>query len=201
MSASRPAIDDDGRVRRRVRPRQAVSVGHRVVAPGERDLLLRPERLHDRQPLDHARHPHTRLVVGEARLVVVGLHPPRAEAELDPALSGQVQGGDLLGQHDRMAVVVVEDERSDPQGRRRLRRHRQGHQGPELVAEVVWDVQARIAERLAASGKVAPRPHRRGHGALDGKAKGTRHGRIVGWRPRSPQSSGRPGRSPQPASP
>ena len=33
-----------------------------------------------------------------------------ADAELDPPLADQVQGGDLLGQHDRVAVVVVEDQ-------------------------------------------------------------------------------------------
>ena len=58
-------------------------------------------------------------VVRDARLLVVGLHPAGADAELDAAAGEHVERGDLLRQHDRVLVVVVEDEAADAQRRGR----------------------------------------------------------------------------------
>ena len=54
----------------------------------------------------------------EAGLLVVGGHPARADAELEPAVGEQVDRRRLVGEHDRVLVVVAEHERADPQRRR-----------------------------------------------------------------------------------
>ena len=51
----------------------------------------------------------------DARPLVVGGHPPGAEAELEPAVAQHVDGRGLGGEHDRMLVVVAEHERADAQ--------------------------------------------------------------------------------------
>ncbi len=110
-------------------------------------------------------------IVGDARLLVVGGHPSGAQPELDPALGEQVEGGDLLGQHDRVPVVVAEDQRSDPQGGGGLGRHGQGHQRPELVLEVVGDEQGRVPEVFDACGPVRHAAPAGSVGQLDGEAE------------------------------
>ena len=60
-------------------------------------------------------------------LLVVGGHPPRADAELEPAVGQQVERRRFVGEHDRVLVVVAEHERADAQrvgDRGRVRRSR-----------------------------------------------------------------------------
>jgi hypothetical protein len=100
--------DDDGRMRaldRRGRPERG---GHLVVLTLVGGLAGGPQGLQDGQALGHAGDPHTCRVGGDAGLLVVGGHPPGSQAELDPALGDQVEGGHLLGQHHRVPVVVAE---------------------------------------------------------------------------------------------
>ena len=87
--------------------------------------------------------------------LVVARHPAGAEADLDPAPAQHVHRGQLLGQHDRVLVVVVEDEGADPQrgrgGGGRQRRHRR-----QLVAEMVGHGDRGVAEALDAAGLLDP---------------------------------------------
>ena len=146
--------------------------GDVVVLAREGGRPGRPQGLHDGQALGHAADPDAGRVVGDARLLVVGGHPARPQAELHPALGEQVEGGDLLGQHDRVAVVVAEHQGADPQVGGGLGGHGQGHQGPELVLEVVGDEQGRVAEVLDRAGQCPARRPRRGVGQLDAEAEG-----------------------------
>ena len=108
--------------------------------------------------LGEAVHPHARWVVGDARLLVVAAHPPRPEPELEPAPRQHVEGGRLLGQHDGMAVVVVEDERADPQRRGGVGRGHEGGHRCQLVAEMVGHEQRRVPEVLGLAGLLGPGP-------------------------------------------
>ena len=84
-----------------------------------------------------------------ARLLVVGGHPARADPHLEPAVGEQVDGGGFTREHDRMLVVVAEDERADAQGRRHRGRGRERGDGRErMVDEVVGHVERRVTERL-----------------------------------------------------
>ena len=65
--------------------------------------------------LDHAIDPHAVALLRDAGLLVVGREPAGADPELDPSARQHVERGDLLGQHHRVLVVVVEHERADPQ--------------------------------------------------------------------------------------
>ena len=89
------------------------------------------------QALDEAVDANLGRVVGDARLLVVADHPAGTEADLDTTVGQHVHRGELLGEHDRVLVVVVEHERADAQSRRwRRPRHQRRHRR-ELVAEVV----------------------------------------------------------------
>jgi hypothetical protein len=114
------------------------------------------ESLHYLDCLFEPVHPHPRWVVGDARLLVVGLHPSRAKTHFETALAQHVEGGRLLGQHERVPVVVSEDERPQPQGGRGRRGGGQGGGGCQLVAEVVGHEQGRVAEVLGPPGLRRP---------------------------------------------
>ena len=116
-------------------------------------------------------------------LLVVGLHPSGAEAELEAALAQHVEGGRLLGQDDRVPVVVAEDEGAHAQGgggggHGGQRRHR-----GQLVAEVVGHEQGRVAEVLGPAGLIGPGARRalRGLAELGGETECVAicHGVIV----------------------
>ena len=93
--------------------RRALETFDRVVLALERELLAAEELLDDLNGLLQALDSGRRRVVGNSRLLVVGNQPAGAEAELEPAVGEEVDGGRLLGEHDRMPVVVVEDKRPD----------------------------------------------------------------------------------------
>ena len=93
-----------------------------VVVPGEGGAAVAPHGAHDLEALGQAGHAHRRRLHRDARLLVVGRHPAGADAELEAAAGDDVEGGRLLGQDDRVAEVVVEHERADPQRRGGLRR-------------------------------------------------------------------------------
>ncbi len=140
------AADDDRRVRLPVRSGCAGRTLDAVVHTREGAGSRRPELLHHRDALFHAVDPDARRVLDDAGLLVVGGHPSRAESELDPALGDEVEGGDLLCEHHRVAVVVAEDERADPERRRRLGGDRERDQRAELILEVVGDEKGRVPE-------------------------------------------------------
>src|SRR3546814_8821659 len=77
--------------------------------------------LDDGNALLHAVDTDPRGIHRDARLVVVAAHPAGAEAHLDPAAGEHVDRRQLLGEDDRVLVVVVEDEGPDLQDRKRTR--------------------------------------------------------------------------------
>ena len=112
-------------------------VGDAVVLAVIRELLAGETLLHDVQRLFEPVDAHRRRVVGQTEHVVVGSHPPGAEAELQATVGKEVDRRRFLGQDRRMLVIVVEHQRADAQrggvrGSHRDRRHR-----CQLVAEVV----------------------------------------------------------------
>src|SRR6266480_7183350 len=105
---SRVATDQDRRAGSLDRKRVDRMAGHTIVPTGEGDLLALEQSLDDgdclRQPLD----PGGARVEREPRLVVLGLRPPSAEAELEPAIGQEVHRRGLARDHDGMPEVVVE---------------------------------------------------------------------------------------------
>ena len=152
------AADDDGGWGRWCGLGVPTRLGDAVVLPGQVASPVRPQRLHDGQALCHPVDPGPGGIVGDARLLVVGGHPARPQAELDAPFREQVEGGHLLGQDHRMAVVVAEDQRAHPQGGGGLGGHGQGHQRPELVVEVVGDEQGGVARGPRSCGRCRARP-------------------------------------------
>ncbi len=155
--APAPASDDERGPRVLHGPRREGVPEHLVVLAVEVERAVGAQ-----QSLDHlhrlleARHPDGRVVVGEPGLVVVAAHPARAQAQLEAALAQQVEGGRLLGQHERVAVVVAEDEGPHPERARGGRHRGQGGHGGQLVAEVVGHEQGAVAEVLCLAGLLGP---------------------------------------------
>ena len=85
-----------------------------------------------------------------------GSEPTGPHAPLEPARREQVDGGQLLGEHHRVAVVVAGHQGADAQLIGRQRRRGEGRHDPELVAEVVRDEQRRVAEVLDLAAQLAP---------------------------------------------
>ena len=77
--------------------------------------LVGEQRLQDLGVLDHPIDAHLGRVHRDAGAVVVELLPPRAEADLEPALRQHVDRRQLAREHRGMAVVAVEHERADVQ--------------------------------------------------------------------------------------
>lgn len=121
------------------------------------------------EPVD----PHLGRVVGDARLLVVGAHPTGTETQLEAPPAQQVERRGLLGQHDRMAVVVPEDQGPHAEGTGGGGHGGQGGDGRELVTEVVGHEEGGVAEGLGTAGLIGPRaggaPRRRAE--LGGEAE------------------------------
>ena len=124
-----------------------------VVLAVERERARREQALQDRDRLREARDAHARAVERDARLLVVGGHPARADAELEPAVGEQIERRHLAREHDRMLVVVAEHERTDAQrvGDRGDVRERDRRR-EIVVDEVVGHEERRVAERLGLAG-------------------------------------------------
>ena len=109
------AADDERRMRLLHRLRLPVELGHPVVLAVERERAVGEEPLEDRDRLREPRDAHAGAVERHAGLLVVGGHPARADAELEPAVGEQVERAGLACEHDRVLVVVAEHERADAQ--------------------------------------------------------------------------------------
>ena len=164
--------------------RQALEAVGVDVAAVDGDVAAGPvgaqESDHLAQPLDA----HARPVHRDAESFVLGRHPPGAEAGLHSTLGEQIEGGELLGEHDRMVEVDVEHAAADAQRRRRRGgRHHRGDGGhvdravPRLVGDrprpevVVGGEQRAVAEALDAAGRLVPTRGRRGIEGLDREAE------------------------------
>jgi hypothetical protein len=55
-------------------------------------------------------HPDAGCVVGDARFLVVGFHPSGAQAHFEATLAQHIERGRLLGEDERVPVVVPEDQ-------------------------------------------------------------------------------------------
>ena len=143
------AAENEWRTRLLDRPGEQRVLVHPVVVAVEGERPVGAE-----QPLDHLHrlleplHPHPGRVIGEAGLLVVGLHPSGAQAHFEAALAQHIEGGRLLGQDERVPVVVPEDQRAHPQRGGGGGRGGQGRRRGQLVAEVVRHEQGRVAQVL-----------------------------------------------------
>ena len=86
-----------------------------VVLAGELDRAAGEQAGDDLDGLLEARDTNPGRIERDAGLDVFGLDPARADAELETPLGEQVKHGRLLGEHGRVAKVVVQDERTEPQ--------------------------------------------------------------------------------------
>ena len=155
MSASRAARSRHARTRaahqeRGMRPLDRrgahVEVVHTVVAPEERAGTVAPALLEHGDRLGESIHPHARLVHRHPGTLVVGAHPPCADADLETSFAEHVERRRLLCEDDRVAVVVAERERADAQRVGRVRRRRDRGDRSVAADEVITNVQRRIAE-------------------------------------------------------
>ena len=153
------AADEDRRARLLRGHRVRRVVGDAVVLARDVELLAGEATLDDPDRFLEAVDAHRRRVVGQAERVVVGLHPPRADAELEAAVGEQVDRRRFLREDRGMLVVVVEHERPDAQRRRVRGRHRDRGQRREFVAEVIGHEERRVAEVFDLAGLVAPVGH------------------------------------------
>ena len=133
------------------------------VAPDLVVLAVEVERaVGAQQPVDHRDrllepvHPDSRSVVGQTGVVVVGSHPAGAQAQFEAPFAEHVKRGRLLGQHEGMAVVVAEDQRTHAQRCRGRGHSGQGRDGRQLVAEVIGHEQRAVAEVLGLACLLGP---------------------------------------------
>ena len=133
--------DEDRRVRLLHRLGQTVQAVDRVVLALEAVRAGRPQSLVDVERFDHPSDAHAVAFLRDAGLLVVRVHPSGSDAELDPSSREHVDRRHLLGEHDRMLVVVVEDQRADLQIGGRIGRGHHRRDRRELVAEVVGEEQ------------------------------------------------------------
>src|SRR5436190_16597921 len=138
------------------RQRVALEAFDRVVLALEGELAAGEELLDDRDRLGEPVDPSAGAVVRDARLLVIGDHPAGADAEIEATAGKQVERRRLLGEDHRVAVVVVEDERTNAQRRRRVGGGHQGGDRPDLVAEVVGQVDRGVTHRLDCPCSLAP---------------------------------------------
>ena len=123
-------------------------VGHRVLGP---QPLEQGDRL--RQPLDA----DTRRVVADAEALVVTVVPSGADAELEPAVRDDVDGGRLAREEQRIAEVVVEHEGTDAKRRRRRGRGRERRERRQAIADdVIGHDQSAVADGLEPSRERGP---------------------------------------------
>jgi hypothetical protein len=157
---------------------EPVVAGDRVVLAGERERLGSERAADDGEALEEPVDADAGRVVRDARLLVVADLPAGAETDLEPSVGQDVERRQLLGEHDRVLVVVVEHERTDAQRRRGVGGTLQGRHRGELVGEVVGHRQRAVAERFDLACQLHPLVPAADGGALDAEAERTwmRHG-------------------------
>src|SRR3546814_12761153 len=104
--------------------------------------------LDDGNALLHAVDTDPRGIHRDARLVVVAAHPAGAEAHLDPAAGEHVDRSQLLGEDDRVLVVVVEAEGPDLQLGGGVRRGKQRRARGRMVTEGLGEAQGGVHDEI-----------------------------------------------------
>lgn len=93
---------------------------------------------------------------GNAGTLVLLLIPAGTEAELEAAAAEEIEGGGLLGQEGRMAVVVGKDNAADSQRGGNGRGDSQGRHRGERIEKVVGHDQRGIAVGFGAASLLFP---------------------------------------------
>jgi hypothetical protein len=96
------------------------------------------------------------VVVRQSGLVVVRAHPAGAQAHFEAAVAQDIERGGLLRQHERVAVVVPEDQGTHAQRGGGRGHGRQGRDWRQLLAEVVRHEQCAVAQVLGFAGLLGP---------------------------------------------
>ena len=187
----------EGRASEVLTPRalEFVAKLHREFAGRRQELLrLRAERqtrldageelLDDLDGFVEALDPGAGRVELDTRLLVIRNHPSRPDAELEPPAGQKIDRRGFLCQHDRVPVVVVEDEGADPQPRRGVGGRHEGRDRPRLLAEVIGEVQRGETHGLERLGPFAPLPGAVGSMFLHTKPKWARLSQLGKMVPR-----------------
>jgi hypothetical protein len=118
--------------------------------------LTREQPLDDTYGLCQALDPAPAGVKADPELVVLGLHEPRAEAELEAAIGQQIDRRRFPRYQDRVAEIIVEDIGADAEMRRGFGSTHQRRQRRETVGQVIGHTQYRIAQRFELARFVHP---------------------------------------------
>ena len=89
--------------------------------------------------------------------VVFGAVPAGPDPDVEAPATEHVEAGHVLGQDRRMAQVVVDHERPDPEGLRGGRDDRHGRDRRELLDQVIRDDDRREADRFGTAGGLCQR--------------------------------------------
>ena len=144
---------------------------HRVVAAGKGHLIARPQRLDQRHRLLEAIDPGPTRVETDSRFLVFALHVAGADPQLKPALSEEIDGRGLPGEHDRMTKIVVHDEGPDSERACRIRRRHETDQRWEHLRQVIRHEERRVPEILGLFRLVPPSAACRSYAHTDAEAK------------------------------
>jgi hypothetical protein len=150
----------------------AVVLGDRVMLAGEAEGFIGETALQDSDRFGKASLADRRALERQPDRLVLGPVPAGADRHVEASIGQHVEAGEVLGQHRRMAQVVVEHESGDAQALGRGGDGRHGRDRGELRDEVVRDDEGVNAHRLRAAGRLGELP------AADG---GTRLGQKPKW--------------------
>jgi hypothetical protein len=90
------------------------------------------------------------------KLVVLGVHEPRTEAELEATLGQEIDRRRFPCDQDRVAEIIVEDIGADAEMGRGCGRTHQRRQRREEIGQVIGHAQHRIAQRFELARFVHP---------------------------------------------
>src|SRR5438034_40327 len=111
--------------------------GDLVVRTAKGDDLPRQQTRDDRDGFAKPLYAHGAFVERKSRLEVLGVGVAGPKPELDTAIGEEIECRNLAGDHDRMAEVVVQDERSDSKPWCRVRRHPESAEGCKSIREMI----------------------------------------------------------------
>ncbi len=136
--------------------RRAVQIVNAIVLPGERHRVVTEARLHHHHRFLQTIDAHAGRIEWQADHLVLRREPTRADSPVDATIRKEVEGRELLGVHDRMAVVVAGDERADPQRRGGIDRGGERRDQRQLRTKVIGHEQIRAADRFDPLAERAP---------------------------------------------
>ena len=119
-----------------------------IVLADKRDGLARKKPLEQTHGFGEAFDSAPAGVKADPHLVVLDLHEPRPQAELEATIGQEIDGGGLPCHQHRMPEIVVQDIGTNTQMGRGVGRTHQRRQGREKILQVIWHIQHGIAERF-----------------------------------------------------